>query len=64
MNSIVTVNLLNKPCYSQFETRDWEILAQHWYPVARVEDVSIKPQQVRLVDVKWHCIKPNKAIFI
>lgn len=52
MNSIVTVNLLNKPCYSQFETRDWEILAQHWYPVARVADVSIKPQQVMLLDVK------------
>lgn len=39
MNAIPVINLINKPCNSQFEDRDWEILSQHWYPVARIEDV-------------------------
>ena len=52
MNAIPTLNLFDQPCYSQFEARDWEILAQHWFPVARVQDVSLQPQQVTLLDVK------------
>ncbi|MHA3055062.1 aromatic ring-hydroxylating dioxygenase subunit alpha [Acinetobacter sp. ANC 4633] len=52
MNAIPVTQLLNKPCYSQFDSNDWDILAQHWYPVARVEDISTTPQQVMLFDVK------------
>ncbi|WP_445115710.1 Rieske 2Fe-2S domain-containing protein [Acinetobacter sp. WZC-1] len=52
MNAIPLVNLVNQPCYSQFNHNDWEILSQHWYPVARIEDVSTTPQQVILLDVK------------
>ena len=52
MNAIPVTQLLNKPCYSQFDSDDWDILAQHWYPVARIEDVSSTPQQVMLLDVK------------
>lgn len=52
MNAIPVINLFDKPCYSQFEDQDWRILAQHWYPVARIEDVTSTPQQVMLLDVK------------
>lgn len=52
MNAIPVINLFDKPCYSQFEDQDWRILAQHWYPVARIEDVTSRPQQVMLLDVK------------
>ena len=51
MNAIPSINLPNKPCYSQFEDQDWHILAQHWYPVARVEDVTTKPLQVTVLDL-------------
>lgn len=51
MNTIPTTNLLSRPCYSQFDPKDWDILAQHWYPVARIQDISTKPQQVTLLDV-------------
>lgn len=52
MNAIPTTNLLSRPCYSQFDPKDWDILAQHWYPVARIQDISTKPHQVTLLDVK------------
>lgn len=52
MNAIPVINLFEKPCYSQFENKDWEILAHHWFPVARVDDVTTQPQQVMLLDVK------------
>lgn len=52
MSPIKTLTLPTKPCYSQFDATDWDILAQHWYPVARIEDVSTDPQQVTLLDIK------------
>lgn len=52
MNAIPVTNLVNKPCYSDFDASDWDILSLHWYPVARIEDVSTTPQQVTLLDVK------------
>ncbi|MFW2001838.1 Rieske 2Fe-2S domain-containing protein [Acinetobacter ursingii] len=61
MNAIPVINLINKPCNSQFEDRDWEILSQHWYPVARIEDVSTQPQQVTLLDVKMALYKTESG---
>lgn len=52
MNAIPVLNLFSQPQCSGFEPKDWEILAQHWYPVARVQDVTTDPQQVQLLDVK------------
>ncbi|TCB64412.1 aromatic ring-hydroxylating oxygenase subunit alpha [Acinetobacter sp. ANC 4178] len=51
MNSIPTFNPIAMPCQSQFELQDWEILAQYWYPVARLEDLSVQPQRFTLLDV-------------
>lgn len=44
--------MLQQPWQSQFEPSDWAILSRHWYPVARVQDVSLSPQQVTLLDVR------------
>lgn len=51
MNAIPVIHLISQPCASQFESTDWDILSQHWYPVARVQDISTQPQQVTLLDV-------------
>lgn len=52
MNAIIpTLQPFDQPCHSQFDAADWQILAQHWYPVARVEDASMQPQRVTLLDV-------------
>lgn len=61
MNAIPMINVMNKPCYSQFDDQDWEILAHHWYPVARIEDVTEKPQQVVLLDVKMALYKTESG---
>lgn len=61
MNAIPTIQLFNKPCDSQFEDQDWEILAQHWYPVARTQDVTTEPQQVTLLDVKLALYKTERG---
>lgn len=46
MNAIPTLTPLAMPCNSSFEAKDWEILSSHWYPVARIQDVSNAPQRV------------------
>ena len=61
MNAIPVTNLFNKPCYSQFDDQDWDILAHHWYPVARIQDVSTQPQQVMLLDVKLALYKTESG---
>ena len=52
MNTIPVLNIVDQPQSSQFDATDWSILAQHWYPVARVQDVSTTPHQVQLLDIK------------
>jgi phenylpropionate dioxygenase-like ring-hydroxylating dioxygenase large terminal subunit len=51
MNAIPSIMPFSIPCHSQFQAKDWEILAQHWYPVARIQDVSTQPHQVTLLDI-------------
>lgn len=50
-----------KPCYSQFDANDWDILAQHWYPIARIEDISEQPQQLTLLDIKIAAYKTQNG---
>ncbi len=40
MNAIPVLNLFTQPQCSSFDANDWNILAQHRYPVARTQDVS------------------------
>ena len=43
---------VKQPENSSFRPQDWAVLARHWYPVARCEDITDQPMQVRLLDVK------------
>ena len=52
MNAIPVLNLFSQPQNSGFDPTDWGILAHHWYPVARIQDISTTPQQVTLLDIK------------
>lgn len=52
MNAIPVLNIFDQPSGSQFTAEDWHILAHHWYPVARIQDLTKAPQQVKLLDVK------------
>jgi vanillate O-demethylase monooxygenase subunit len=61
MNAIPVINLVNKPCFSQFEDQDWDILSQHWYPIARIQDVTQQPQQVTLLDIKMALYKTESG---
>ncbi|MEY2342816.1 Rieske 2Fe-2S domain-containing protein [Acidithiobacillus sp. IBUN Pt1247-S3] len=35
-----------------FSSDDWEILAQYWYPIARLVDIGEQPLATRLLDVR------------
>lgn len=48
-------------CNSSFEAKDWEILSSHWYPVARIQDVSTTPQRVTLLDVNMALYKTESG---
>ena len=61
MNAIPVLNLFTQPQCSSFDANDWNILAQHWYPVARTQDVSDQPQQVQLLDVKMALYKTESG---
>ena len=61
MNAIPTITPISMPCQSQFDSTDWEILAQHWYPVARIEDISSQPQRVTLLDVNTALYKTESG---
>ena len=61
MNAIPVLNLFTQPQCSSFDANDWNILAQHWYPVARTQDVSEQPQQVQLLDVKMALYKTESG---
>ncbi len=61
MNVIPTLTPLAMPCNSSFEAKDWEILSSHWYPVARIQDVSTAPQRVKLLDVNMALYKTESG---
>lgn len=47
-----TINhTVNPPESSTYSENNWRILSQHWYPVARIQDVGEKPLAVTLLDV-------------
>ena len=61
MNAIPTLTPLAMPCNSSFEAKDWEILSTHWYPVARIQDVSTAPQRVTLLDINMALYKTESG---
>ena len=61
MNTIPVLNLFTQPQCSQFDPNAWNILAQHWYPVVQIQDVTTQPQQVQLLDVKMAIYKTESG---
>lgn len=41
-----------RPEKSDIRPSDWDVLAQYWYPVARIEDINDKPVATMLLDVQ------------
>ena len=64
MNAIPTTTLLSMPAKSTFLENDWYILAKHWYPVARVQDITDKPVQVTLLDVDLVVYRSSAGLHI
>lgn len=47
-----------------FQPGDWEILARHWYPVARAEDIGEAPVAVTLLDLDLVVYRAGDRIVI
>lgn len=47
-----------------FSTHDWEILARHWHPVARLDDLGEQPHPVRLLDVRLVVYRASGVIAV
>lgn len=61
MNAIPVINLVNQPCYSDFDANDWVILSHHWYPIARIDDIGNTPQQITLLDIRLALYKTESG---
>jgi phenylpropionate dioxygenase-like ring-hydroxylating dioxygenase large terminal subunit len=48
--SVLPPDFVPRQC--TFAARDWTILAQHWYPIARAADITEKPVAVTLLDLE------------
>lgn len=62
--SAVRQPALTPPRDSTFDPADWAILARHWYPVARVEDVGEKPQAATLLDMALVVYRTTEGIHV
>lgn len=47
-----------------FTAEDWQVLAQHWYPVAQASEITDKPVGVKLLDVKLVCYRSNGKLVV
>lgn len=52
------------PCASSFNPQDWAILARHWYPVARAQDVQQTPVTARLLDVPLVLFRTSEGLCV
>lgn len=64
MSLIDARELLSPPANCTFDATDWQVLAQHWYPVARVQDLTDKPLAVMLLDVPLVLFRTSAGISI
>lgn len=64
MSLIPTRDLLPPPTNCSFPHSDWYVLAQHWYPVARLIDIEDKPVAVTLLDVPLVLFRTDRGLSI
>lgn len=55
---------LSRPRECSYPEGDWEILAAHWFPVARSEDLGEQPVQTKLLDVKLVVYRTSDRIVV
>lgn len=47
-----------------FSKEDWTVLANYWYPISRIDEISEKPLAVKLLDVDLVVYKANEKIIV
>jgi vanillate O-demethylase monooxygenase subunit len=52
------------PPESAYTLQNWEILARHWYPVARVDEITAKPFATTLLDIPLVLLRNSAGILI
>jgi phenylpropionate dioxygenase-like ring-hydroxylating dioxygenase large terminal subunit len=55
---------LTRPRNCTFAEGDWEVLAKHWFPIAREQDIGEKPVATRLLDVKLVIYRTGQGIHV
>lgn len=55
---------LTRPKACTYPAGDWEILARHWFPIARAEDVTDKPTKAKLLDVNLVVYRVSHGIVV
>jgi vanillate O-demethylase monooxygenase subunit len=55
---------LSSPRNCTFESKDWEILSRHWYPVAVASDVTDRPAAARLLDTDLVLFRTNDKVTV
>jgi len=64
MSQIPSRELLPPPAACSFSQADWYVLAQHWYPVARLIDIDSKPLGVTLLDVPLVLFRTSSGVTV
>ena len=55
---------LTRPRDCTFADGDWEVLAKHWFPITREQDLGEKPVAARLLDVKLVIYRTTEGVHV
>jgi hypothetical protein len=66
MNSkvIASFNPIDLPVHMTFSEHDWQLLAQHWYPIALARDISEQPTPAMLLDMPLVIYKMGDELIV
>ncbi|WP_151715896.1 aromatic ring-hydroxylating dioxygenase subunit alpha [Acinetobacter sp. TUM15071] len=66
MNSkvITTFKHTDLPVHMTFSEHDWQLLAQHWYPIALARDISEQPTAAMLLDMPLVIYKMGDELIV
>ena len=64
MSSNARMIPITQPENATFNSTDWSILARHWYPIARCEDVTDRPVPIQLLDVKLVIYRTSQGLSV
>lgn len=64
MDQTITRPSFGPPPESTYTRENWDILARHWYPVARQDEVTEKPFATTLLDIPLVLLRNSTGILI